>query len=130
MEKNDIDQGKILNHGHAVGVSDDVALRERARELAAIAGRPEVLDSDLEQARREMTGEEGLVPSATAAENLTEEDRWNPTADSSGHQVPNVPASDEQTASETLVEEGIEEAEQDQMIQATRQGLQRDQQQA
>jgi hypothetical protein len=130
MKKNEIDQGKILNHGHAVGVSDDVALRERARELAVISGRTasEVLDSDMEQARREMTGEEGLVPSATAAENLTEDDRWNPVADSSGHKTPNLSASDEQTAAQSLVEEGVEEAEQDQMIQAARLGLKRDQQ--
>jgi hypothetical protein len=129
MIKNQIDQGKILNHGHAVGVADDVALRERARELAVIAGRPakEILDSDLEQARREMNGEEGLVPEATPAENLSEEDRWNPVADSSGHKVPNMPASDEQTAAESLVEEGIEEAEQDQMVRATRESLKRDQ---
>ena len=128
MKKNNIDQGKILNHGHAVGVADDVALRERALELAVIAGRPdgEVLDSDMEQARREMTGEEGLVPNSTAAENLTEDERWNPVAESSGHKTPNQSASDEQTAAASLVEEGVEEAEQDQMVQAARMGLKRD----
>jgi hypothetical protein len=46
---------------------------------------------------------------------------------SQGHQVENVPPADEQTFAEKLVAEGVEDAEQDQMVRATRQSLRRDQ---
>ncbi len=66
------------------------------------------------------------MPEETPAEELTEDQRWQPTAESTGHQVPATPASDEQTFAEKLVEEGLEDAEQDSMIQATRQSQHRD----
>jgi len=86
----------------------------------------QVLDSDLTQARRELTGEERVNPEPTAAEQLTEDQRWEPVPESVGHKAPTVPAPDEQTFAEELVEEGVEDAEQDQMVKATRQSLKRD----
>jgi hypothetical protein len=46
--------------------------------------------------------------------------RWDEEPGTSGHQVPNVEPVDEQTLSEHLVEEGLNEAEHDQMLQGTR----------
>ena len=85
-----------------------------------------MLDSDLAQARRELTGEEGMTPNPTAAEQLPEESRWKTVAESTGRRAPKVPVADEQTAAEELVEEGVEEAEHDQMIKATREQLKKD----
>ena len=100
----------------------------RARELAIINGRADgqILESDIEQARRELTGEEGLMPSRTPAEKLPEERRWEAVPESEGHAAPKVAAPDEQTFSEKLVEEGVEEAEHEQMVRAERESLERE----
>lgn len=127
MKENQIEEGRFSEHGQGLGTVTEAMVRHRARELAFINGRPnQVLDSDLDEARRELTGEERINPPPTAAEQLTEEQRWEPVAESIGHKVPVVPAPDEQTFAEKLVEEGVEDAEQDQMVKATRQSLKRD----
>jgi len=106
-------------------------VRQRAAELALINGRPpgQVLDSDVEQARRELTGDETIVPTPSPADELTEEQRWQPVPESTGNKVPVVPVQDEQTFAEQLVEEGAEDAEQDSMVQGTRQSQHRDRRQ-
>lgn len=129
MKENRNEEGRFSLNGRGLGTVTEDMVRQRARELAQINGRSagQVLDSDLEEARRELTGEERLVPEETPAEQLPEEDRWEAVPESTGQQVPTVPAPDEQTFAEKLVEEGMEDAEQDQMIKATREGLRRDQ---
>lgn len=57
---------------------------------------------------------------------LPEESRWESVPESTGTQAPTVPAADEQTFAERLVEEGVEDAEHEQMIEATRQSLRRE----
>jgi hypothetical protein len=126
-DKNQIEEGRFSDHGRGLGTVTEAMVRHRARELAFINGHPnQVLDSDLTQARRELTGEERVNPEPTAAEQLTEDQRWEPVPESVGHKAPTVPAPDEQTFAEELVEEGVEDAEQDQMVKATRQSLKRD----
>jgi hypothetical protein len=55
-------------------------------------------------------------------ESASESDRWDPVHGSTGHKVPVPPGEDEdeegRSNSERLVEEGIAEAEEDQMRQA------------
>ncbi len=111
-----------------MGTVTEAMVRKRGGELATIAGRnpDQILDSDLEQARRELTGEERLNPPATAAEQLPEEKRWDPVPESAAGRVPSVPTPDEQTFAEKLVEEGVEDAEQDQMLEAEQEGRRRD----
>src|SRR5438270_5398009 len=98
MKKNPIEEGRITQRGHGLGTVTEKMVRERARELAVINGRGQnqVLESDLEQARRELTGEEGLTPQPTAAEELPEERRWEEVPESTGRQAPVIPAADEQ----------------------------------
>jgi hypothetical protein len=60
------------------------------------------------------------------AERVPESERWREVGHSVGHRAPTVPAHDEQTDTEKLVEEGIGEAEHDQMVEATREGLRKD----
>jgi hypothetical protein len=126
-EKNQIEEGRFSDHGRGLGTVTEAMVQHRARELAFINGHPnQVLDSDLKQAHRELTGEERVNPEPTAAEQLTEDQRWEPVPESVGHKAPTIPAADEQTFAEELVEEGVEDAEQDQMVKATRQSLKRD----
>jgi hypothetical protein len=124
MKENRIEEGRFTEHGHGLGTVTEEMVWQRARELARIAGRPEgqVLDSDLKEARRELTGQERLNPPATVGETIPEENRWEAVRETPSHRAPTVPAPDEQTFAEELVEEGVEEAEHDQMVQAERKG--------
>jgi len=122
-------EGRFTQHGQGLGTVTEEMVRQRAAELALVNGRPpgQILDSDLDQARRELTGRETVVPTPTPAEELTEDERWDPVGESKAGKVPVVPAPDEQTFAEELVEEGAEDAEQDRMVQGTLESQRRDQ---
>jgi len=128
MKENQDQEGRFSLNGRGLGTVTEEMVRQRAKELAQINGRSahQILDSDLDQARRELTGEETLNPEPTPAEQLPEETRWDPIPESSGERAPTVPADDEQTFAERLVDEGVEDAEQDQMVRATREELRKD----
>ena len=128
MKQNPTDRGRFTERGHGLGTVTEEMVRKRAEELALIAGRSKgvVLDMDYREARRELTGKERLVPDPPPDERLTEDQRWDPVPESRGHEGPCVPASDEQTFAEKLVEEGVEDAEQDLMTEATRERVRRD----
>jgi hypothetical protein len=128
MKRNQMEEGRMTVHTAGLGTVTEAMVRQRAREIALINGREEnqVLDSDLDQARREFQGQEGLYPSPTAAESLPESKRWSAVASSEGRKRGTVPASDEQTVAEKLVEEGVAEAEHEQQVEATRAERQRD----
>lgn len=128
MRQDRYEEGRFTEHARGLGTVTEEMVRARARELALISGRSEnqVLDSDLDQARRELTGEERLNPETPVAEQVPETERWDPVPGSVGQRTPSVPAPDEQTFAEKLVEEGVEDAEQDQMVQATRESLRRE----
>ena len=62
----------------------------RARELAIINGHSpdHVLESEFEQAKRELTGGSDIDPQEEALESMPESERWNPMPDSEGrHQT-------------------------------------------
>jgi len=127
MKENRVDQGRFTEQGHGIGTVTREMVLKRARELALINGRDRILDSDFAQAKRELTNEEDLPPEPDAMEKLTEDERWEPVPESVGKEAPKVPASDEQTFAEKLVEEGVEDAEHDQMKRATRESREDDQ---
>jgi hypothetical protein len=126
MKENRIEEGRFTEQGHGLGTVTKEMVQQRAREIALINGREQMLDSDFLQAKKELTREEHLIPEPTAAEKVPEEDRWEPVGESVGKEAPKVPAPDEQTFAEKLVEEGVEDAEHDQMTKATREALRRD----
>jgi hypothetical protein len=107
-----------------VGTVTDKMVRERAVELAIIDGRTaqEVSNSDFEQAKRELTGGSDMDPNEALLESAPESVRWDPVPGSTGHIVPVTPTDDEddegRSVGERLVEEGVLEAEHDQMRQA------------
>jgi hypothetical protein len=122
MKQNQIDEGRIGDHGHGLGTVTREMVEARAREIALINGRDEgqVLDSDVVQARRELQGQERLNPVPTMAESLREDQRWDPIPGSPGYQAPNLSTPDEQTDAEKLIEEGIADAEHDLQVAASR----------
>lgn len=126
MRENRIEEGRFTEQGHGLGTVTKEMVQKRAQELALISGRTQVLESDFRQAKRELTHEEDLPPEPDATEKLTEDERWEPVGESVGKEAPKVPPPDEQTFAEKLVEEGVEDAEHDQMARATRENLRRD----
>ena len=101
-------------------------VRERAVELALINGHAgtSVSKTEWEQAKRELTGGPDADPQETLHESVPESERWDPTAGSTGHQIPASPSEDEDDEGRSeyaqLVEEGVAEAEHDQMLQSAK----------
>jgi len=117
--------GVLAENSAGIGTVTRKMVRERAVELAIINGRSarEMSKSDREQAQRELTGEPDTDPKQVALESAPESERWDPVPGSTGHKVPEAPSADEdedgRSDNERLVEEGIADAEHDQMRQAS-----------
>jgi hypothetical protein len=83
-----------------------------------------VSKSDLEQAKRELTGEPDTDPKEDMLDSAPESERWDPVPGSTGHKVSVAPSTDEdeegRSDNERLVDEGIAGAEHDQARQSTR----------
>jgi hypothetical protein len=132
MATNPLDKGVVSENFGGIGPVTRKMVHARARELALIAGRAHaaVSQSDYEQAKRELTGESDLDRQEAMLESLPEEKRWDPVPGSAGHQVPDSlnEGEDDEGRSETeqLVEQGVGEAEHDQMLQAAREAEKRD----
>lgn len=129
MNEKRIEDGRLSDRGEGLGTVTREMVMKRAREIAVINGRSanHVLDSDVNEAKRELTGaEDEIDPTPTRAENLTEDERWDPVPGSEGRQAPTIPAPDEQTDAEKIYDEGVADAEHDQEIQATREAWKRD----
>ena len=119
------DAALIIN-STGVGTVTEKMVRQRAVELAEIDGRraQEISTSDLEQAKRELTGGSDLDPNEALLESAPEAERWDPLPGSTGRVVPVTSIDDEddegRSVSDRLVEEGMLEAEHDQMVQAAK----------
>lgn len=113
------DQGKISNHFEGAGTVNAAMVQQRAREIALINGRPDgrYIESDWREARRELLGISTDAPNS-------EEDliAWDENPNSSGHQTPNLQAADPEVYRQKLVEEGMEEAEHDRMLEGSKSG--------
>ncbi|MEO7166494.1 MAG: hypothetical protein ABI016_05590, partial [Chthoniobacterales bacterium] len=124
MNKNPLNKGNLTENAAGLGTVTPKMVEARARELAVIAGRvpPEPTEADYEQAQRELTGGTEMDPDEIALESVAESERWDPVAGSTGHQTQDSLGEDEdsegRSESAQLVEEGIKEAEHDQMLQA------------
>jgi hypothetical protein len=109
-----------------VGTVTRKMVRERAVELALIDGRSaqEASKSDWEQAKRELTGGSDMDPKELLLEAASEGERWDPLPGSSGHIAPvnSIDGEDEDGRgfSERLVDQGMLEAEHDQMLQSAK----------
>jgi len=116
----------MTDNGAGIGTITRGMVRERAIELAIINGRAasEVTPSDWDQAKRELTGGSDVEPNDAILESAPESERWDPVHGSTGHKAHESGSDDEdddgRTDSARLVEEGVAEAEHDQMVQASR----------
>ncbi len=136
MKKNPLNKGIITENAVGIGTVTPEMVEARARELAMIAGRvpPEPSEADYEQAQRELTGGTEMDAEEIALESVAESERWDPVSGSIGHQMQDSLGEDEdsegRSESAQLVEEGIKEAEHDQMLQAARAAQEKDQRDA
>lgn len=124
--KRPLKQGILTENSAGIGTVSRKMVRERAVELAIINGRPahEASKSDWEEAKRELTGEPEIDPKEAVLESAPESERWDPIPGSTGHKAPEASSEDEdeegRSDSALLVEEGVREAEHDQMLQAAK----------
>jgi hypothetical protein len=126
MKTNPLKDGALTENSMGIGTVTPEMVQQRAIELAVINGRSaqEVSVFDLEQAKRELMGQPDMDPNQTVLESAPESERWDPVHGSTGHKVPEASSEDAdddgRSDSARLVEEGVAEAEHDQMLQATR----------
>ena len=132
MKIDPLNEAALIINSTGVGTVTHKMVRERAVELAVIDGRTEqeVSKSDWEQAKRELTGRSDMDPKEALLETAPESERWDPVPGSTGHimTVPSVDGEDDEGRgfTERLVEEGMLEAEHDQMLQAAKKQKQED----
>jgi hypothetical protein len=136
MKKNPLNKGILSENATGIGTVTAEMVEARARELAVIAGRDHLRPStvDYEQAKRELTGESEIDAEEESLESIPESEGWDPVPGSTGHQRQDSLGEDEdsegRSESAQLVEEGIKEAEHDQMLQAARDALEKDRDEA
>jgi hypothetical protein len=124
--KNLLKDGYIAENANGVGTVTPAMVRQRALELAIINGRSasNISRNDWDQAKREMTGGSDTDPNDAILEAAPESERWDPVHGSTGHKARESGSDDEdddgRSDSARMVEEGVAEAEHDQMFQATR----------
>jgi hypothetical protein len=121
MDTNPLKEGALTENSVGIGTVTSKMVQQRAVELAAINGRSaqEVSTADWEQAKLELTGNSSQGAKDAVLESAPESERWDPVAGSAGRQVPAAPGEDEdaegRSDNERLVDEGMAEAEEDQM---------------
>jgi hypothetical protein len=111
--------GRIQIHGAGVGEISESDLERRALEIAHMDGRTAANAADRAQARNELT-HSGPPPAPEGDEEIR---RWSEAAGSTGHQAPRIGPEDEISPVEQLINEGLEEADRDQRLSASENGL-------
>ena len=124
MRRNPLNKGVIMENADGIGTVTPAMVEARARELAAINGRPssEPSETDYQQAKRELTGEAETDPQEESSESIPDSEGWDPVPGSTGRQAADSLGEDEdaegRSESAQMYEEGINEAEHDQMLRA------------
>ena len=110
--------GKILFGTEGLGTLTSQMIDERAREIARSEGRSQPNDLDRTYAR------EQLIGATSESEKLPTREEpgrdWQMPLVSTGEKAPTVRPEDDENIVEKLVEEGIEEADHDQRVNAAR----------
>jgi hypothetical protein len=129
MKKNPLTKGIIEKNAIGVGEVSSQMLAVRAKELALIAGRA-VCKADQDQALRELTGGSEMDANEEELESLMEDERLGPVSGSRGHRGQESASEDEDedglSEEAQLFEEGVSEAEHDQMLQAAKAAKKKD----
>lgn len=118
--------GKFIDHSHGLGTVTAEMVSQRAHEIAEINRRAEnkPTPGDWEEARRELTSVGR--PANDPMDEIPADKRWDPVPGTRGVKTDTVGAEDEQTLAETLVNEGLEEAEHEHMVEGTRESVNKD----
>ena len=131
MRKNPLNKGIIMENADGIGTVTPAMVEARARELARINGHgSKPTEADYQLAKRELTGEEEPDPQEENLESLPESENWDPVPGSTGRQAADSLGEDEDAEGRSeaaqMYEEGINEAEHDQMLRAAEAGEQSD----
>jgi hypothetical protein len=124
MRRNPLNKGIIMQNADGIGTVTPAMIEARARELARINGHDpsKPTDADYQQAKRELTGEEEIDPQEENLESMPESEAWDPLPGSTGRQAADSLGEDEDAEGRSeaaqMYEEGIDEAEHDQMLRA------------
>jgi hypothetical protein len=124
MKKNPLNKGIIMENAAGIGTVTSKMVEARARQLALINGRrsSKPSEADYQQGKRELTGEAEIDPQEENLESLPESEGWDPVPGSTGQQAAESVGEDEdaegRSESAQMFEEGINEAEHDQMRRA------------
>ncbi len=113
--------GKIIGgESSGLGTVTPEMVEERARELARIDGRTEPHNGDREQAHKELLGmtEDVTGPEVVGDKDVENVVTWDQAPEDTGVHGVHVLPEDEANIAETLVEEGLQEAEHDQRVSA------------
>ena len=105
-------------HGEGVGITDEAAAKDRAREIARADGRTEFNEKDLDQARQELVGVEEPPQAPEVVEGTENLVAWDDAADETGHRAATRELDDDTSIGITLVQEGLEEAEHERRVSA------------
>ena len=108
---------KVLFQGEGAGALSWDDLETRAREIARIAGRRRVRESDREQAREELRNRrlpDTTLDDAESRRSLTRDPSDPPLR--RGRRAPTTVTRDPQRDMERMVLEGVEEAQHEQMV--------------
>lgn len=118
----------MTEHSRGLGTVTRETVLKRAREIALINGRSEdqVLPNDFDEAKRELTGGGELVSDPEAPVRRSHDEIRETIRGSQARVAGRVPAHDEQTDAEKIVEQGMMDAEHDRMVEGTRESLRRD----
>ena len=97
MRKNPLNKGIIMENAAGIGTVTSEMVEARARELAAINGRPSSKPSkaDYQQAKRELTGEAETDPQEESSESIPDSEGWDPVPGSTGRQAADSLGEDE-----------------------------------
>jgi hypothetical protein len=111
--------GKISTGAQGLGTVTPEMVEDRAREIALADGRTEANEADRQSAYREVVPDT-LEPTAPELdspelENVTE---WDTAPEEKGTAAPTVLPEDEANIAETLVQEGLEEADHTSRVEA------------
>jgi hypothetical protein len=124
MKKNPLNKGIIMENADGIGTVTPAMVEARARELALINGHGSSgpTKADYQQAKRELTGEEEIDSQGENVESVPESEGWDPVPGSTGRQAADSLGEDEDAEGRSeaaqMFEEGINEADHDQMRRA------------
>ena len=124
MRRNPLNKGIIMENADGIGTVTPAMIEARARELARINGHDssKPTEADYQQAKRELTGEEEIDRQEEKLESVPESEAWDPVPGSTGRQAADSLGEDEDAEGRSeaaqMYEEGIDEAEHDQMLRA------------